>query len=276
MPSNETDTTPPPAAEPVVIDPAAAAGAILQDAPKAEPVATPAPAPAVAVNREPEPLAAPNPGAERDGAGVVFDPEKHIRRRHPNSGRWMPKGGRKKRASTPAPVADGAGAWSDAERAAAKPQAPSPADSPAPAGSGAQPAAGDVPPSELVTNADDAAEVTVSGLCAVTGLLTGEPDEARMKGGDHANLSKTVATYYRSRGWHLTGGLALAVALLAYLIRTARQPKTEKKLGNWWTNWKANRAKRAVPEPTKNEPQRQAPAPASPPPAADPYAHLRH
>ncbi|MCF3650178.1 hypothetical protein [Synoicihabitans lomoniglobus] len=262
----ETEKTPP--AEPtavVTLDPITVASEILDQAPKPQPGEVDKPA----TTSTPPPA----DSVEKDSGGVVFDESKHNGKKHPKTGRWLPRGGRpkgsKNKKADPVPAAS---AWSDADRAAAASPSPSATAENTPSAPSTESI-----DSELVTDADDAAEVAVGLAYMATGMATGEPSEARLKGGDHTNFKRTLAAYFKSKGWHLTGVLAVGVACVAYLLKVSRQPKTEAKFSGWMQRWKSDRAKPVEKVPA-TPPRRKEPAtPPSPSPSvpADPYAHIR-
>lgn len=265
----------------------ATAPAKVADAPAPAPAV--APAPAAPAERLPMPRPG-DPEGETDSAGVVWDRAKHATKKHPHTGRWMPRGGRRpKFAAVPraAPAAaPEPSPWSEAERAAAagqpaeplpSPTAPAPgaADEPAPVPTGPGPKA----------DADDAAEVATQAIYLATGVATGHPDEARLRPGDHANLRNTLAAYFRAKGWAVTGGLAVGLALAAYFLKVGNAPKTGDTLRARFTAWRESQraatARRVSPDAPPAVPPRPptaAPVRMDVPPqktASDPFAHLR-
>ncbi len=207
---------------PEKISPDAVAAVIAADTPKptapaADQAVTP---PAVT---PPSPAPAPAPAAptsgETDAGGVPFDPAKHTGKKHPKTGRWMPRGGRKPGHKSADPAPAGA-AWSDAERAAATaPATPANAEliddgHPAPA-----------PGAPPVAKAKDAAEVACRSIYAVVGAVTKSGAEAKADPEDHENLRDTAAAYIESKGWTFVGLFAVGIALLAYFLRIGERPK---------------------------------------------------
>jgi hypothetical protein len=217
----------------------------------------------------------PAPGT-LDAKGTPFDPAKHSGARHPVYDTWLPKGGRKPGSVSkpPAPPPPET-AWSAADRAfASAPAAPAVADQPAAPPAAAQETTRAAEPApELECNADDAAEVAANGIYLATGLATGEGEEARLKGSEHAQLKRTLAAYARSKGWHATGGLAVALALVAYVLVVLRRPKTEARLSNWWKRYQEGRKVAAAKSVTPTNSAAPAAAPRAP--SFDPYSHLR-
>lgn len=292
---------------PATIPPAEVAAKVLSAAPpKIDEPAAPAPAETVTFQDAPPPgtsqsaasvtprapdapaasqaaKSKPTPG-DLDAKGTPFDPAKHSGALHPVTKTWMPRGGRtpgsgrKPDAPATPPPAD---AWGAEARAfASAPAAPAATSETASQASPAEKPAEPEKPAypELECDADNAAEIAANGLYLATGFATGESDEARLTGAEHGNLKKTLSAYFRSKGWHVTGGLAVVFALVAYALKIVRRPKTEARVNTWWQNWRAE-AKAAAAKPVKPA---AAPvtrdatsAPPPPPSHVDLYSHLR-
>ena len=86
-------------------------------------------------------------------------------------------------------------------------------------------------------------EITTSGTSVVrmgnaaessTCRPDGAPEEALPSPAEHKNLQAMTAAYLRSRGWVFAGGVAVCVAVLAYLLRTVNKPKTREKVRGWF------------------------------------------
>ncbi len=85
------------------------------------------------------------------------------------------------------------------------------------------------------SSAEDNAEVACQTLYSLTGLVTGQTKEARPDSSEHAALRRTLAAYFRARGWVAVGTIAVVVSLFAYFIRTAQKDETAKVARDWWT-----------------------------------------
>jgi hypothetical protein len=249
---------------PETLSPAAVTADLLAAAPKATGTVPEIAQPPASV----QPVTATAPGSEapRDSLGRAFDPKRF--RTNPDGspflgakGQYMPRGGRKggstaqnakTTAQEPPPVNPSGPAWSDADRtAAAKP--------PTPEGE-SDPKVKTVEP-EVVGSADDSAEVACRAVYTTIGFFTDAPEEAMPTPAEHKNLQSMTAAYFRSRGWIFAGGVAVCIALLAYLLRTANRPKTRAKVRGWFGAKAVEQAPVEPPPPTP-EPQ-TAPQPSS-------------
>ena len=256
---------------PESLSPSGVTAELLAAAPKAtgapEPVSAAQPPPPV------QPAAETATGSEpiKDRLGRVFDPkvyrEKDGKPVLNVRGEFMPRGGRKagstasnaKTTAQQPPTNLGAGpggpAWSEADRnAAAKP--------PAPEGE-TDPKAKTVE-TEVVGSADDSAEVACRAIYTSLGFLTDAPEEALPTPAEHKNMQSMTAAYFRSRGWVFAGGVAVCIALLAYLLRTANRPKTRAKVRGWFG---AKPVEQATAEPTPPAPEQQPAQQSQPSPA---------
>jgi hypothetical protein len=246
------------------LSPAAVAADLLAAAPTATGAATPgATAPA-----QPTEETALAPEAVRDRLGRVFDAKRF--RANPDGtpfkntkGDFMPRGGRKVgstaqnpkiTAQEPPPAAPAGDAWSEKDRAAAA--------APVTPEGQSEPKAKTIEP-EVVGSADDTAEVACRAVYTTLGFLTDAPEEATPTPAEHKNMQTMAAAYFRSRGWIFVGGVALCIALLAYLLRTASKPKTRETVRGWFRT--------AKPTP---QPERTAPAPVVPPAPTAPVSTL--
>jgi hypothetical protein len=259
--------------EPQMLSPEAVAAALLGNgaaptAPAIEPAAETAQPLA-----PDQPITQTAPAVEpvRDRLGRAFDAKRF--RTNPDGspflnakGDFMPRGGRKggstapnaeTTAKEPPPIsaANPTGpAWSEADRAAA-------AKSVAPE-TDAEGKAKTVE-TEIVGSADDSAEVACRAVYTTLGYLTDAPEEATPTPAEHKNMQAMVAAYFRSRGWLFAGGVAVCIALLAYLLRTANKPKTRETVRGWF--------RRMKPAPA---PEKTAPAPVVPPAPNAPVSSL--
>lgn len=221
--------------EPTTLSPADVTAELVAVAPKTTA------APVAEITAQPETPAETAPAADvpRDSLGRPFDAKRF--RVNPDgtpfldkNGRFMPRGGRKPKsqenrqttANEPRAAAPSGPAWSDAERAEAAQPVPPPAGD-------ADTAAKTVEP-EIVSSAEDSAEVACRAVYTVLGLATGAPEEALPTPAEHKNMQAMAAAYFRSRGWVFAGGVAVCIALLAYLLRTVNKPKTSQQVKRWF------------------------------------------
>jgi hypothetical protein len=244
--------------QPEILSPAIVTAELVAAAPKATgsvPETAHPPAPV-------QPASGTAPAVEpvRDRLGRVFDSKRF--RTNPDGtpfknakGDFMPRGGRKggstaptakTTAKEPPPVNPSGPAWSDADRAAAtKP----------PTAEGQGESATKTVEPEVVGSADDSAEVACRALYNVLGFATDAPEEAMPTPAEHKNMQSMTAAYFRSRGWVFAGGVAVCIALLAYLLRTANRPKTRARVRGWFGFGK----------PVEQAPDEPQPAPEPPP-----------
>lgn len=186
---------------------------------------------------EPPPVAAIDPNAERDSADVPFDSARHLPKKHPHTGRWMPKGGRKVGPSSAATSS----ASSHGETS--KPSAPAPASFiPAtPPPPPAESAESDAPGSsrapdaraEVVDHSDDAGEVACQVAQFTAGVLLDAPEDVAPSAAEHRHMVKATAAYIRSKGWQATAGIGLALMFAAWLLKTLRKPRPMAKVHGW-------------------------------------------
>lgn len=195
--------------------------------------ATPKPAPAVAPQPAPGPMMPP----KLDAAGKPFDPDRHLEKMHPKSGRWMPK--KPKRGeprSTVGRLPSTPGTSSTAPKSSVAPD-----DEPE-----KETEAGPLP-------ALDEYKTAALAACSIiyaSGMTLGG-DEWRPSNDEHANLALAFENYFRAKGTtDISPGWALTIACVAYAGPRFRQPKTVstlqkigggiKRLALWW------RARRTV------------------------------
>ncbi len=196
----------------------------------------PAPAPEKTAS-EPAAAAAVDPNAERDAGGVPFDSARHLPRKHPHSGRWMPKGGRKPGASSAATSsASSPGASSNVSRPAPASFIPA-APPPPPAGevvtTEAAPAPAADARAEVVDHSDDAAEVACRAAQFAAGVVLDSPEDCTPPPAEHKHMVKATAAYIRSKGWQATAGIGLALMFGAWLLRVLSRPKPMGKVRGW-------------------------------------------
>lgn len=230
-----------------------------------------------------------------DRNGVPFDPSRHISKKHPVTGRWMPRGGRKPKIVLPSSSSTSSppvGTDLDT-KAPSMPSPPSPADSPAeipaPAPSfadierAAGPAAPPVNPSaapdenpapgatfEIVESADDIAEIVSMGIYNLAGFVFDAPDEWALSGTEHGRARKAIAAYVRSKGGTISAGKSLVLLAVAYTLRGLSKPKSRIKAREWTAKIRAALfAKKAPSAPAVVIP-RDPPSPPAPPQADQP------
>lgn len=226
--------------------------------------AAPAPAPAV------PPAADPADPLQLDKAGVPFDAAKHLRRKHPATGRWMPKGGRRPKSatfpSTPAAEGPPPPAPSFVPKVAPPPPAPSP---------DAEPSASAGPaPEPVADHSREAGECAAHALQFLAGTVFDAHADCAASPGEHRGMVEAFAAYVRSKGWQATAGAATFLVVVAYLLRVIRKDKPRAKLSAWIAEARAATAKNVTPpenRPAAPTPAAPAPAPA-PVPAAAPRA----
>lgn len=233
-------------------------GAAVVAASEILPAEIPTPTAPLSPEQQTQGPAAPAPlvdsNAERDAKGVPFDPARHLARKHPATGRWMPKGGRKPGSgSAPTSSESSAGAPSNPlppPSASFIPDAAPPPPVEAKAGSD-EPAPVRV---ESVDHSDDAAECGVCAVVAVAGLVFDE--DCSPGAAEEKNMKKAVAAYIRAKGWQATAGIGLFLMFAAYVLRLLRKPGPKTKVREWF---RFKGAKSVTPAPQSGE---QSPEPA--------------
>ncbi|WP_157837246.1 hypothetical protein [Geminisphaera colitermitum] len=151
------------------------------------------------------------------------------------------------------------------------------ADSPRTGASGTPPPASEAVPADTdpVGSPEDTAETAAAALYLVTGVATGEMDEATPSATEHRSFVRVLGSYLRARGWRFVGIFAIGAALVAYLIKTAMRPKTAAKIKRWRDSWGSKDDPLATAKPvTPVKHTTPAPAPSAPPStgAKDPFA----
>lgn len=203
-----------------------------------------------------------------DRAGVAFDPARHVRRKHPKTGRWMPKGGRR-------PAAAGA----DPGAARSAPPAPSfiPSNIPPPApdaGTGAAsstPEPAPTPAEPIADHSNEAAECAAQALQFAAGVAFDAHEDCACSPAEHRSMVQSFAAYIRAKGWQATAGAAMFLVLAAYLLRVLRKDKPREKVAAWITDLRAAGAKNVTPE-DKRPGAAAPPPPPQPPPSGAPKA----
>ncbi len=123
---------------------------------------------------------------------------------------------------------------------------------------------------EPEAGADDVAEVACDLLAEALGHMTGAPEEAEPSAKERARLNNVLGAYLRSKGIQTRGLGAVVLAFFAWLLRTAKKPKTRA----WVRGQFAGKGSKPAPadvidiEPRKASPapaQAIAPAPETPP-----------
>lgn len=167
----------------------------------------------------------------RDSAGVPFDATKHTRK-HPKTGRWMPRGGRKPR--QPGQPAAGAPETPAPSFIPKDAPPPSPAESNAPE-SKAEPASA---PPVTESGADysaDAGECVSEALQFGAGVVFDAPDDCAASPAEHKRMSSAFAAFVRSKNWQATAAVAAALVVVAFILRTLKKDKPRAKFRSWFT-----------------------------------------
>lgn len=168
--------------------------------------------------------------AEVDSRGVPFDPARHLPRKHPIGGQWMPKGGRKPKVAKPAPSPT-----PEAARPAAPVESFIPADVPA-AEKPAEATAAERAPeahAEIVDHSEDAAEVVCRAAQFGAGMVLDAPEDVTPAPAEHKSMTKATAAYIRTKGWQATAGVALFLVFAAWILRIANKPRPREKIRGW-------------------------------------------
>jgi hypothetical protein len=173
---------------------------------------------------------------EVDGGGVPFDASKHLPKKHPRSGRWMPR--RKPKGETgPVPTEEtGSVVGTDEEPVAGPAGVPSGANSP--------------------TDGPDVFTVMADLHCrAFYGVSVAFlSDEWLASKEEHRTNVDTLAAYYRLTGMSPNSpGFALLAQGVAFAGKRLALPKTQTRLGMlraWfgakWAGWRGKRRAAAV------------------------------
>ena len=205
--------------------------------PPASAGSTPAPAPTVA------------PGT-LDDQGHPFDPARHLPRKHPRGGHWLPKGGR-----TPGSPA----------KAAAAPMAsfiPAKVPSPLPDPSEPEPNGPESPraASAAVDYSADAGEVAARAVQLSAGIVLKAPKETTASPAEHRHMVEATAAYIRSKNWQAAAGVGLVLMFAAWLLKVLQQPGPQATVSGWL---------KPEPEPARPAPSGTPgrPAPSNPQPA---------
>lgn len=213
-------------------------------APTSVPIPT-APAPTVTSETPPAEQVASSASTSAnavDDAGTPFDGTRHLPKKHPRTGRWLPRGGRKPRAATTTPSTDAS---------TSQPPPPSfiPPQPPPPPESAAQPPPkSEASSAQAVDHSEDAGEVLCSAVEVAAGVIFDAPEDCTPPVAEHKNMVRAVAAYVRSRGWHIAAGLGVGLMFAAYLLRVVRKPKPGAKLRSWLQFDRAEKARDVTPE----------------------------
>lgn len=228
--------------EPPPVNPAAVAAA-ESVAGSVPPVGAPGSAPVASVGSSvggpiEQPTGGPTgPAPETDAAGVPFDPDRHIPKRHPKSGRWMPK----RPARTGGTTGGTGGGPGNGSVVGTDPgpigEPTGPTD---PTGTG-QPA----------ESGPDVFSVMADLHCrAFYGVSVAFlSDEWLATKEEHRTNVETLAAYYRATGMRPDSpGWALLVQGVAFAGKRLTMPKTQTRLGmlrSWiaarWASWRGAR-----------------------------------
>lgn len=165
------------------------------------------------------------PTGTLDDKGHAFDPARHLPRKHPHGGHWLPKGGRK-----PGSVAQAVSKPADSFIPAKAP--------PAPTGTGLAERNGQESPENgpaLVDHSSDAAEVAVRATQFTAGLVLDAPKECEASPAEHKHMVNATAAYIRSKGWQTAAGVGLLLMFAAWILKVLQQPKPREKVKSWFT-----------------------------------------
>jgi hypothetical protein len=194
---------------------------------------------------QPQPAAAPSepapvtPEADanvaRDSAGVPFDAARHLSKKNPHTGRWMPRGGRKPKVAASG-VPNGTSPGVPASDASSAPRVESfiPTEPPPPKPEGNAASADKAAPEPEIEHSDDAAEVVCSALQVVAGIAFESPEDCTPAPAEHKNMVRATAAYIRAKGWQATAGIGLALMFGAFLLKVLRKPKPQAKVREWF------------------------------------------
>lgn len=222
-----------------------------------------------------------------DDHGTPFDPARHIPKKHPRTGRWMPRGGRKVKSSATTstaselPLGDTSAALSsassnagnDAERSTKG--APDFSDIDAAAGPATKPAEGAAATPATAANGDAALPAEAAGeigsraLYAITGAVIGNHKAATAGAAEHKNITAVLTAYAKHRGWAMVGALALIGTIVAYLLADGRREPLAEMIKKAFGQLKKKPPVNVTPESATIEIDPATPAPA---PAAAPSA----
>lgn len=174
---------------------------------------------------QPGPASAETPEPERDAKGVPFDSIRHLPKKHPRTGCWLPR----RQSANGAPKPTPSGAADAANRSFVGPDAPEPA-APMPA-----------PAADQFEAAGAAATAALIALgCTAFG------EEWTPRRGEAETLQGAFAAYFKAKGVaDIPPGLALTIAVLGYAGPRFTQPKTLTRLQQfklWFANLRARRA----------------------------------
>lgn len=237
--------TPSPGAEPVspeVITPTDMPEATVPAPGSPSQGATAAPAGTPAGEAGSIPAPAPASG-EVDSAGVVFDPARHIHKKNPHHGRWMPR--KPKRVATSTGAATGAAAAGSAP----PPASFIPAEEPPAAPPAGEPEAAPAPRLEPgPDHSSDAAEVVCRAMQFGLGLAFDAPEACTPTATEHRHMVEATAAYIRAKGWQTAAGLGLFLMFAAWLLKVLQQPKPREKIRSWFIDGRAARAKDVTPK----------------------------
>jgi len=178
--------------------------------------------------------------SEADAAGVPYDPTRHLHRRHPSTGRWMPRGGRRPKSSSSA--ASGAGGVSYIPPEVPAPP-PSSEDAKTPGASSADAARS----AESEDQADAAGECAARALQFSAGVVFDAPDDCTPAGPEHRGMVRAFAAYIRAKGWQGTAGTAVFLVIAAWLLRVLTKEKPRSTIRGWIDHAKAKAAHDVTP-----------------------------
>lgn len=109
-----------------------------------------------------------------------------------------------------------------------------PREDDAPAATGTRPAAPAAPDPAEQGDPDADAEIALEMLFDLTGLATGHADEARPASNRVASMRRVLSAWLKKKGWVSVGGWAVAISFLAWMLETAKKPKTRNTVRGWF------------------------------------------
>lgn len=166
-----------------------------------------------------------------DDKGHAFDPARHLPRKHPHGGHWLPKGGRKPRAIPVQPAPSFIPDRVPDEKVQAT-------DNPAP------PATAD--------HAADAGEVIARATQLTAGVILDAPKETTASASEHKHMVEATAAYIRAKGWQTAAGVGLILMFAAWLLKVLQQPAPQAKVRSWFSG---GQPRNVTPEPSASAPR---------------------
>lgn len=193
-----------------------------------------------------------------DDKGHVFDPLRHLPRKHPHGGHWMPKGGRKPGSHAKSPPRPVASFIPD--------KVPAPLPDPSAAETNRQESPKNGP--AAVDHAADAGEVAARAVQLTAGILLKAPKETTASPAEHRHMVEATAAYIRSKNWQAAAGASLLLMFVAWLLKVLQQPGPQATVSGWFEP--GEQPRKVTPEQPPQKPA--APGSADLPPGVPPLA----